>query len=114
MVLRLLLEVLIAADVAYLRAHPTAPWLYESGVVYVEDAEGRERWKDIPETLSGEVGDCKDLAAWRIAELRVRAREDAVPRVRFERMGHRVKFHVWVRRQDGRDEDPARVLGMRG
>jgi hypothetical protein len=113
-VLRILLDALIAADIAFLRRYPETPGLYMSGVLYAEDDEGREEWKDIPATLARGAGDCKDLSAWRIAELRVRAGEEAHPRLTFERRGHRVKFHVTVRRQDGREEDPARALGIQG
>ncbi len=112
-VLRTLLEALAAANAGHLRLHPEAPWLYESGVSYAEDDEGGEGWTDIPETLARGVGDCKDLVAWRLAELRVREREAAHPHVRFARSGSRVKFHVVVRRADGRTEDPSRALGMR-
>jgi hypothetical protein len=112
-VLRLLVEALTAANAGYLRLHPETPWLYASGVSYAEDDEWREGWTDIPETLARGVGDCKDLVAWRLAELRVRARETALPLVSFERVGHRVKFHVRVRRSDGCIEDPARELGLR-
>jgi hypothetical protein len=112
-VLRLLIEALAAANAGHLRLHPEAPWLYESGVSYVEDAEGHEGWTDIPETLARGVGDCKTLVAWRLAELRVREGETAQPLVSFARVGSRVKFHVEVRRADGRTEDPSRALGMR-
>ena len=112
-VLRLLVEALAAANAGHLRLHPEAPWLYESGVSYAEDEEGHEGWTDIPETLARGVGDCKDLVAWRLGELRVRAGETALPLVSFARVGHRVKFHVVVRRSDGRIEDPSRELGMR-
>lgn len=111
--LALWVESLVVADSAYLRVHRRAPWLLESGVVYAEDDDGREEWKDIPETLARGAGDCKDLSAWRIAELRVRVGEWAVPMVSFERRGVRVKAHVVVQRADGRLEDPARALGMR-
>ena len=112
-VLRLLIEALVAANVGHLRLHPEAPWLYASGVRYAEDAEDAECWTDIPETIARGVGACKDLVAWRLAELRVRAREEAaIPLVRFARVGHRVKFHVVVRRADGRVEDPSYELGL--
>lgn len=108
-----MIEALAAANAGHLRLHPEAPWLYESGVSYAEDDEGHEGWTDIPETLARGVGACKDLVAWRLGELRVRAGETALPLVSFARVGHRVKFHVVVRRSDGRIEDPSRELGMR-
>jgi hypothetical protein len=96
-VLQHLLKALVAANTGHLRLHPEAPWLYASGVSYAEDDEGYEGWTDIPETLARGVGGCKDLVAWRLAELRVRARETALPLVSFERALHRVKA-VSVRR----------------
>jgi hypothetical protein len=111
-VLRLLVEALAAANTGYLRLHPEAPWLYASGVSYAEDDDEREGWTDLSETLARGVGDCKDLVAWRLAELRVREREAALPLVSFARRGHHVKFHVVVRRADGRLECPSRELGM--
>lgn len=112
-VLRVWLEALITANVAYLRANPDTPWLYESGVTYEEEEDGEDDWTDIPETLRLKVGDCEDLAAWRIAELRVRELEAAIPRVTIHASGSRVLYHVSVRRADGRHEDPSRLLGMR-
>jgi hypothetical protein len=114
-VLRLLLEALITENIAYLRVHPDTPWLYQSGVTYEEEEGERDDWTDIAETRALGVGDCEDLASWRIAELRVRAREAAaIPYVSARIVGgNRTVFHVAVRRADGRIEDPSRVLGMR-
>jgi hypothetical protein len=112
-VLRLLLEALVAENLAYLRAHPETPRLLESGVRYELDVPRREQWKDIAETLSRGAGDCKDLAAWRIAELRFGGEQGAVARVEFYATHGRVLNHVTVRRADGRIEDPSRALGLR-
>ncbi len=109
-----LLEGLIAADVAYLIDNPKTPWLYESGVVYEEEPDGRDNWQDIPRTLELRVGDCEDLGCWRVAELRVREREHAKPIIRSSIIGHRTVYHVAIQRTDGRLEDPSRRLGMRG
>lgn len=124
-VLVALLEGLIAADVAYLLAHPGAPTiylsgvtyrgvpqLYESGVRYQEEARGKEDWLDIPEIISRGVADCEDLACWRIAELRVRERERATPAIKRTQLDRTTVYHIAVRRQNGRLEDPSRVLGM--
>ncbi len=108
----MLLEVLIAANVAYLRTRQVKR-LYESGIRYCEEALHVDDWLDIPETLARGVGDCEDLACWRIAELRVRDDEHALPYLsRADRPDH-VLYHVKVRRVDGRIEDPSRILGMR-
>ncbi len=110
-VLLMLLEALISSNVAYLRAHPEAPPLYRSGVRYTDDP--RDEWQDIPATLAKGGGDCEDLASWRVAELRVRAREHALPRVTAQRRGASTLFHVTVLHPSGRVEDPSRRLGMR-
>ena len=111
-VLRLMMEALIAANVAYLRAHPEAPRLYESGVRYEEEPDEQDDWNDIPETLALGVGDCEDLAGWRIAELRVAGEHAAMPRVSVFTEGRRVTYHIAVRRSAGHIEDPSRELGM--
>jgi hypothetical protein len=112
-VLESLVEALVAANVAFLEAFPRTPLLYESGVRYVEEPRGRDDWQDIPETLSRDkTGDCEDLAAWRIAELRVRG-EPARPAIRAGMLRGVLTYHVRVRRADGTVEDPSRKLGMR-
>jgi hypothetical protein len=111
-VLRLMMEALIAANVAFLRRHPETPRLYESGVRYEEEPGTQDDWNDIPETLSLGVGDCEDLAGWRIAELRIAGELTAMPRVSVFAEGNRVTYHVAVRRAAGLIEDPSRELGM--
>jgi hypothetical protein len=108
-----LLEALVAVNVAWLKEHAEAPWLYESGVRYEEEPPGRDDWQDIPETIALRVGDCEDLGCWRIAELRARVFERALPFVKRSVTGPRTVYHVAVRRADGRLEDPSRILGMR-
>lgn len=109
-VLLLLLEALIAHDIAYLRDHPDTPPLFRSGVRYRLDDRAGERWKDIAEVRAGGVGDCKDLAAWRLAELRLWGEYGAVARVSFFTIAGRVVNHVTVRRADGHIEDPSLAL----
>jgi hypothetical protein len=111
-VLRLMMEALIAANVAYLRLHPDTPRLYESGIRYEEEPGTQDDWNDIPETLSLGVGDCEDLAGWRIAELRLQGEQAAMPRVTVFTQGNRVTYHIAVRRAAGHIEDPSRELGM--
>jgi len=82
-------------------------------VRYEEEPPGRDEWQDIPETIKRREGDCEDLGCWRLAELRVRSREDARPFVKCSVYGPRTVYHVAVRRAGGRIEDPSRVLGMR-
>ncbi len=111
-ILEHLLEALVRADMEYLRVCPTAPALYESGVVYEAEPEDREHWQDIPETLGVGNGDCEDLACWRIAELRVRANERATPYITWRDLDDRRVYHVAVHRVGGEVEDPSRLLGM--
>ena len=108
-----LLEALSAVNEAWLAENPRAPWLYESGVRYEEEPDGRDDWQDIPETIFLRNGDCEDLGCWRVAELRTRGREYAVPHIKKSLTGPRTVYHVAVRRADGRLEDPSRILGMR-
>ena len=112
-VLVMLFEALIAANSHYLRKRPDTPGLYASGVRYREEPAGEEDWQDIPETLARGTGDCEDLACWRIAELRVRSGEHAIPFLKCRARDERVLYHVAVRRLDGTLEDPSRALGMR-
>jgi hypothetical protein len=111
-VLRLMMEALVAANVAYLNEHPDTPRLYESGVRYEAEPDDEDDWNDIPATLALGVGDCEDLAAWRIAELRIAGEPRASSRVMVWQIGPRVTYHVAVRRGDGQVEDPSRELGM--
>lgn len=70
-----------------------------------------EQWKDIGAVLRDMSGDCKDLTAWRLAELwrqGVAARAESI----VQRNGTRLSFHTFVRLPDGRTEDPSRELGM--
>jgi hypothetical protein len=111
-VLETLVEALVAANMAFLEAFPRTPLLYESGVRYLEEPRGRDDWQDIPETLARDkTGDCEDLAAWRIAELRFRG-EAANPAIRASLIRGVLTYHVRVRRSDGSIEDPSRKLGM--
>lgn len=115
-----LLELLTDRDASWLRANPSAPPLYRSGLRYVEDIED-PRWYSAPETLARGHLDCADAACWRAAELRVRGYQPQAHAfaVSFplppEKGGHGpddVLFHILVRRGDGRVEDPSCALGM--
>jgi len=111
-VLESMVEALVAANMAYLEAYPRTPLLYESGVRYLEEPRGRDDWQDIPETIRRDrTGDCEDLAAWRIAELRFRG-EAARPSVRASVIRGVLTYHIRVQRADGQIEDPSRQLGM--
>lgn len=77
----------------------------------VQTGKARERWKDIATLLQDRWGDCKDLTAWRLAELwkmGVNAKAEST----VTRMGRALLFHTYIRYPDGRTEDPAKTLGM--
>lgn len=113
-VARLLIEASVAVNQAHLRAFPNTPKLYESGVRYRLEPPNVEDFTDLEVLLQRGWGDCAQLVAWRIAELR-NAGERATIRVTWVRdrdTGKRL-FHIQVRRADGRIEDPSTRLGMR-
>jgi len=112
--LRTLLMALMYVDIAWLKANPSAPLLYESGVRYEEEPPGQEDWQDVPTTLRMRVGDCEDLACWRAAELRVRYGIQAFPTFTCKKRANGgYLYHITVALPDGRIEDPSRRLGMR-
>ena len=118
-VLEKLLEALSLANAAYLLTFPHTPNLYESGVRYEQEPDGRDDWQDIPDTLQRRTGDCEDLACWRMAELRVRwGDRHSTWHVTVEDIPNRAgqlvtTYHIQIRRADGHIEDPSRKLGMR-
>jgi hypothetical protein len=110
LVLRVLLEMLIACNMIFLRrvGGRRIPKLYDAGVIY-----GRTQvWDSIPDLYVRTYGDCKSLSAALCAELRM-AGGSAKPVFRFmqnPQTGRR-DFHILVQR--GKNfEDPSRRLGM--
>lgn len=112
-VLGALIDALVFADEEWLRAHPETPLLYASGVRYLEEPPGLEDFQDVPTTLAMGIGDCEDLAAWRVAELRVRYGVNAYPVIhpQMQKNGSFL-YHITVRAPGYADEDPSSVLGM--
>ena len=110
-----MVEALVRLNMDWLRrAGGRIPPLYNTDVVYEREGrtmEGRPRevFRQIPEVLKRGVGDCEDLAAWRIAELRAMG-VNAQPLI----TKHGRMFHVSVRLPDGRVDDPSKRLGMEG
>lgn len=86
------------------------PSLYDSGIVYRREPEGREWWEsasDMLNVVTDRSGDCEDVAAYRAAELRFHEGEPAyVVIVPTKRGG----FHCKVARADGSLEDPSLIL----
>lgn len=114
--LRIVSECLVQLDMDFLRrARGRVPSLYASGVRYRREGTPSagpraERFQMIPEVLRTRSGDCEDLSAWRVAELRLSGVR-AIPWI--IRTGARL-YHVQVKYPDGRIEDPSKRLGMRG
>lgn len=99
-------------DREWLCRHPDAPKLYQSGVRYKR--QRRDVFMDVPAVLKGGGSDCKNLAAWRIAELGLEGHEATAMSVwqRADHLRFPLIFHVLVLRRDGVIEDPSVALGM--
>lgn len=113
---------LMLQDIAWLKAYPRTPALYQSGVRYKPEkhrtsALGKtvqygEEWQTIPWVIYRGYGDCEDLGAWRAAELN-RKGIRALPFIKIRRMPTGFwRAHVVVQHPDGRIEDPSAKLGM--
>jgi len=115
--LQILLWTLIRLDELYLAWHPETPLLYSSGVRYIREEWGYEQWIPIPNVLRQGGADCEDLAAWRVAELRVRG----IPARPMWSNWQGVRpdgekftmYHIKVWTPYGVD-DPSKRLGMKG
>lgn len=117
-VLQILLDALYESNVAYLKANPNTPGIYDSGVGkkprihYEMEPRGQEDWKDIPTCLKDGFGDCEDLACWRAAELTVRHRIKARPAFKWTvQADGSYLYHIFVVYPGGQ-EDPSKKLGM--
>ena len=109
--LRALLDCLVELDVIYLEARPNTPGLYEARVFY-HFMPTRAPWDTIPTLFSRGYGDCKSLAAARIAELR-RHGQTAIPVFRFVKNHWGTMFHILLLHNNGTWECPSRILGMK-
>ncbi len=107
-----LLYGLMLADVGWLQNYPNTPWLYKSGIPYVIEPPGHERWQSIPAAQASRKADCEDLAAWRAAELRVRKNVAALAKNIWRPVGNQLRAHAFVLLPDGSTEDPSEVQGM--
>ena len=102
--LQLVLTGLVNLDVAIMERY-SLPRLYSSGVRYHPDGN---RWRHALDVLHNGEADCKSLAAYRAAELRVAGKN---ARVIVHRSGpHTLHARVLT---DGVIEDPSRRLGMK-
>jgi hypothetical protein len=106
-ILRITLEYLIAVDLDYLQRHAT-PSLYDDPSVYHRTVE----WEPIPAVQLRKYGDCKSLAAWKIAEYRFRG-IPAKPVFRYRpRGGGFYDYHILIQLPGERFEDPSKIKGM--
>lgn len=138
-----LLEAIVANNCELLSRDPTIPPLYRSGVRFREEPwaigpnrlpEGLEQFVHVLEILRRGWGDCAQICAWRVGELRVggwrtpdapkgeRATLRYFLRPRCKLCGPNVDcpnplhpnrsrpYHVEMRREDGRIEDPSQLL----
>jgi hypothetical protein len=114
---------LMLQNIAWLKAHPETPDLYEAGVTYKPErrrqayggkvAEYGEEWQTIPYVIYRGYGDCEDLGAWRSAELRAKYNIQANPFIKMRHMPDGFwRAHVVVRWPNGAIEDPSAKLGM--
>jgi Transglutaminase-like superfamily len=121
-VLDTLLECLVQVNMALMSSRPF-PDLYSTRVRYRQEPLGEENWRDAAIILQSGYGDCEDLAAFRVAELRVKHRIPARCVFRWKTFTltnqsgkHRVKlYHILVGLQQGKTmllEDPSKRLGM--
>ena len=109
-----LLQGLVGVNRTWLGQYPGTPPLYDTKIVYEREVN-TESWRDIPTLLTKGVGDCEDLACYRIAELNhwgIGAR----PYIKWRKnpQGKGLMYHAVVLRPDGAIEDPSKALGMAG
>lgn len=101
------LEGLAGIDTELIREGHVPP-LYSTNVVY--RTEPRDVWRHALDVVKEGWGDCEDLSAYRVGELRASG-EDPGARVRTFQTGPR-QYHAVVERGDGTIEDPSYELGM--
>lgn len=97
------------------------PLLYRSGIYY-KTIPPATQWYDIPTLMKVGYGDCKNLVAWRVAEL-LNAGVECKPCIKWKYVDCEdsrglpftiLLIHVMVMYPDGRIEDPSAILGMKG
>lgn len=106
------------------------PPLYQSGIRYKSDVEAFratvcgdascgddqkvDEWQDAETMLKKKTGNCKDLVAYRLAELRLRGDRACYPSsIRtVDPTTGRWMYHIILVRGDGEQEDPSAELGM--
>lgn len=90
---------------------PPVPPVYASGVRYQEDPAGKEDWRDCLQVMQRGVGDCDQLVAWRLGELRV-ARIPAQAAIKWQHIPKRVAISIM--KADGTPAYPAHMVPEEG
>lgn len=122
-VLRRMLEALAQANYEFLRQNPNTPALYDWAPRYIIKSRpfSLDSWQDIPTTMERKTGDCKDFAAWRVAELYLKRNAKVGFHIKTQVVpdpvrGDLVVYHIQVEGYDDRSrfvrEDPSKLLGM--
>jgi hypothetical protein len=120
---RACLEVLVASNRLAMRdarrRGKPIPKLYESGIRYQREPWGNvEEFADAITLLKRKWGDCDDLVAYRVAELREAGEHAKIRLYRRKNKRGTNTVHCQVRRAPsaqfpkGRIEDPSRFLGL--
>lgn len=105
--LEALMNCLIELNKIWLAFHPSTPTLYDTEVFY----ERTTLWDTIPCLYARGWGDCKSLAAARVAE-NYRDRIWCRSVFRFLPGKTATMFHILLMYADGTWEDPSKALGM--
>lgn len=90
--------------------YPTANEAIQRGVRWRPEPPGDEHFDLAPTVLGRGWGDCDDLAPYHAASLRATG-EDPGARAVVRRSGKN-RWHAYVRRSDGRTDDPSKRAGM--
>jgi hypothetical protein len=126
-----LVEAFARIDEAEMRLRPFPP-LYQSGIRYKDDVEAYrasvcgteacgdgvpvDEWQDAQTMVEKGTANCKDLVAYRLAELRLAGdvgAHAAILRGADPNNPGRYIYHVVLQRGDGQIEDPSAALGMK-
>lgn len=103
-----------AQSYAQMVANPgKLPPLYSGRIRYLREPPRREDWQAALETFARGYGDCEDLVAYRLAELRAQG-IDAQPRITAVNPALRHVTLVYPGPNGLVHEDPSRLLGMGG
>jgi hypothetical protein len=129
--LRRYLDALAQANLAYLKRHPETPALYDwapqykikprpyvpgTGSATSPMGQQADIWQDIPSTMRRGTADCKDLAAWRVAELYMDGYTHIGFYIKVQQVEDLIVYHIQVEGYDKngvfKREDPSKLLGM--